>query len=54
MLEGRMNAAPISKAKMLGPQIAFTAGDKTYAGRVTGDRMAGTASDGSKWQATRR
>ncbi|MEY4966530.1 MAG: hypothetical protein RL274_2113 [Pseudomonadota bacterium] len=54
MLEGRMNAAPISKAKMLGLQIAFTVGGRTFTGRVTGNRMTGTASDGSKWQATRR
>jgi hypothetical protein len=47
-------ATPISNAKLRADQISFTAGDKTYTGTVTGNRMEGTVSDGSKWQATRR
>ncbi|MEY4965522.1 MAG: hypothetical protein RL274_1105 [Pseudomonadota bacterium] len=47
-------ATPISNAKMRADQISFTAGDKVYTGRVTGNRMEGTVSDGSTWQATRR
>lgn len=54
MLSGTLNAAPISNAKMRGSEITFTAGGKTFTGRVTGKRMEGTASDGSKWQATQR
>jgi hypothetical protein len=53
-LSGTLNAAPISNAKMRGAEIAFTAGGKTFTGRVAENRMEGTASDGSKWQATRR
>ena len=45
---------PISNAKMRADQISFTVADKVYTGRVTGNRMEGTASDGSTWQAMRR
>mgnify|MGYP001090155577 CR=1 FL=1 len=31
----------------------LTAGGKTYTGRVNGNQMEGTASDKSKWSATR-
>ena len=44
---------PIANGKMNGNQIAFTVGDRIYRGSVTGNRMEGTHSDGSKWQATR-
>lgn len=54
MLTGNVNAAPISNAKMRGAEITFTAGGKMYTGRVNGNRMEGSASDGTKWQATRR
>jgi hypothetical protein len=47
-------ATPISNAKMRADQISFTVADKVYTGRVTANRMEGTVSDGSKWQATRR
>ena len=39
---------------MNGEHISFTSGNKVYTGRVTGNRMEGTAADGTKWQATRR
>ncbi len=54
MLTGNVNAAPISNGKMRGAEITFAAGGKMYTGRVNGNRMEGSASDGSKWQATRR
>ena len=54
MLTGTLNAAPISNAKMRGSEITFIAGGKVFTGRVAGKRMEGTASDGSKWQATQR
>jgi SAM-dependent methyltransferase len=47
-------ATPISNARMRGDQISFTVGDKVYNGRVTGNRIEGTISDGGTWQATRR
>ena len=53
-LSGTLNAAPIGNARMRGAEIAFTTGGKTFTGRVAENRMEGTASDGSKWQATRR
>jgi len=57
MLSGTVQAggstAQISEGKMNGDNITFTAGGKTYTGRVNGNRMEGTASDKSKWSATR-
>ena len=53
MLTGTVNAAPIRNGKMRGNEITFTAGGKMYTGRVNGNRMEGSASDGTKWQATR-
>jgi hypothetical protein len=44
-------AMPISDAKMTGAQITFTAGGKTYTGRVDGNTMSGTSDGG--WTATR-
>ncbi len=57
MLSGTVQAggstAQISEGKLNGEAISFTAGGKTYTGRVTGNRMEGTASDKSKWSATK-
>ncbi|MES2473926.1 MAG: class I SAM-dependent methyltransferase [Pseudomonadota bacterium] len=53
MLTGSVNTAPISNGKMHGAEISFTAGGKMYTGRVNGNRMEGSASDGTKWQAIR-
>jgi len=47
-------ATPITNAKMNGEYISFATADKVYTGRVTGNRIDGTVSDGTKWQATRR
>jgi hypothetical protein len=47
-------ARPISDGKMNGNEISFTVGDRTYKGRVTGNRLEGTLSDGGTWQATKR
>jgi SAM-dependent methyltransferase len=44
-------AMPISDAKMNGAEITFTAGGKTYSGRVDGNTMEGTSDGG--WKATR-
>ena len=43
---------PISNGKMNANQISFSVGDRIYKGSVNGNRMEGTHSDGSKWQAT--
>ena len=57
MLSGTVTAggstAQISEGKMNGTNISFTAGGKTYTGRVNGNQMECTASDKSKWSATR-
>jgi SAM-dependent methyltransferase len=44
---------PISNGKMNANQISFAVGDRIYRGSVNGNRMEGTHSDGSKWQATK-
>jgi hypothetical protein len=47
----------ISKAKMLGYEITFTAGDRTYNGRLKGDTMEGTVSGpggAGVWKAVRQ
>jgi hypothetical protein len=54
MLTGTQKGAPITNGKMRGDEISFTVGSNTYRGRVTGNRIEGTTSDGGKWQATRR
>jgi hypothetical protein len=54
MLTGSLKSAPIANGKMRGDEISFTVGSNTYRGRVTGNRIEGTTSDGGKWQATRR
>ena len=53
-LKSSGGATPISNGKMRGEEISFTAGGKTYNGRVTGTKMEGTIAGGGKWQATRR
>ena len=60
MISGKVRSgnviAPITKGKMGGDQIAFTAGDTQYTGLVTGNTIEGTAKSGAgetKWQATR-
>lgn len=53
-LKSGSGSSPVSNAKMTGDQITFTAGGKTYKGRVAGNKMEGTISGGGKWQATRR
>jgi SAM-dependent methyltransferase len=50
------NAVAIAAARMRGDEIHFNAGDVRYTGRVTGDRMEGTATSGQgsrDWTATR-
>lgn len=54
MVSGTLGTARVSNGRVNGEDISFTVGERTYKGRVTGNRMEGTISDGGKWQATRR
>ena len=45
---GTLGSTPITTGKLKGDVITFTAGNRTYAGRVNGDRITG-----SGWSATR-
>ena len=46
---GTLGSTPITAGKLNGEQISFTAGGRTYTGRVTGTSMSGAG-----WSATRR
>jgi hypothetical protein len=48
MVSGSLGSTAIASGKLSGDAITFTAGGKTYAGRVNGDRMTG-----SGWSAAR-
>jgi Methyltransferase domain len=48
MLSGTLGSTPITKGRLNGEEITFTAGTRTYTGRVNGKSMAG-----SGWSATR-
>jgi len=50
---GTGGGTPISEGKMSGAEISFKAGERTYKGKVNGNMMAGTVSDGGTWQARR-
>jgi hypothetical protein len=57
-LEGELQTAeartPISGGRVSGAEIAFTAGDSVWRGRVAGDTAAGRAGDTQEWTARRR
>jgi hypothetical protein len=53
MISGTLGTQPIGNGKMNGDEISFTVGERTYKGRVAGNKMEGTISGGGKWQATR-
>jgi len=53
MVSGTLGAAPISNGKMNADAISFSVGNRIYSGRVTGNKMEGTISDGGKWQAAK-
>jgi hypothetical protein len=44
---------PVS-GKLNGDEIAFTAGEGQYNGRVNGNSMDGSLKSGGKWSATKR
>jgi hypothetical protein len=48
VVSGALGSTPISAGRLNGPEITFTAGSQTYAGRVDGNAMSGPG-----WSATR-
>ena len=56
MVTGTLGTSAISGGRLNGEQITFKVGDTQYNGKVTGDRMEGTATNGGKtqnWSATK-
>ena len=56
MVSGTLGTAAIAGGRLKGDQITFTAGGTQYTGKVTGDRMEGTATASGKtqnWSATK-
>src|SRR5688500_440767 len=56
MVSGTLGTAAISGGRLNGEQISFKVGDTQYTGKVSGDRMEGTATTAGKtqgWTATR-
>ena len=49
VVSGTLGATPLSAGKLNGEEITFTAGTRTYAGRVNGGTMTGTG-----WSARRK
>ena len=55
-VSGTLGTTPISGGRLNGEQISFKAGDTDYTGKVSGDRMEGTATTAGKtqsWGATK-
>jgi hypothetical protein len=53
---GTLGTSAIADGKVTGDEVSFTAGGVTYTGRLSGDRLAGSATTpGGKnaWSATR-
>ena len=53
MISGTIGSTQISEGKLRGNDITFTAGGKSYTGKVNGTSMSGTISGGGSWTATR-
>jgi hypothetical protein len=56
MLTGTLGGVPIANGRLRGDQIGFTVGATEYTGRISGDRIDGTASGSGPqvpWTATR-
>ena len=56
MVSGTLGATPIAGGRLNGEQISFKVGDTQYTGKVSGDRMEGTATTAGKtqsWSATK-
>jgi hypothetical protein len=50
---GRLGTTTV-EGKLNGAEVSFTAGNRTYTGRVDGNSMSGTIAGGGTWKATRR
>jgi precorrin-6B methylase 2 len=50
MVSGTLGATPITGGRLSGEQISFKVGDTQYTGKISGDRMEGTATTGGKTQ----
>jgi precorrin-6B methylase 2 len=50
VVSGTLGSTAIAGGRLRGDQIAFKVGDTEYTGKVTGDRMEGTATAGGKTQ----
>ena len=50
MVSGTLGAAPISGGRLNGEEISFKVGDTQYTGKVSSDRMEGTATMAGKTQ----
>ena len=56
MVSGTLGTTAITGGRLSGDQISFKVGDTQYAGKVSGDRMEGTATTAGKtqnWSATK-
>lgn len=56
MFSGTLGTTPITAGRLNGEQISFTVGTTQYTGKVSGDRMEGTATTAGKttnWSATK-
>jgi hypothetical protein len=57
MVSGTLGSTPITGGRLSAEQISFKVGDTEYTGKISGDRMEGTATTGGKtqgWTATRQ
>ena len=57
VVTGTLAGTALAAGRLNGDQITFTVGETQYSGRVSGDRIEGTATSGSRsepWSATRR
>ena len=55
-VSGTLGATPIASGRLSGEQISFNVGETQYTGKVSGDRMEGTATTAGKtqnWTATK-
>jgi precorrin-6B methylase 2 len=56
MVSGTLGTTPVAGGRLNGEQISFKVGDTEYTGKVSGDRMEGTATTAGKtqnWTATK-
>lgn len=54
MVSGTLGTVAIAEGRLRGDEIAFSAGNSKYTGRVDGNTMRGTIAGGGAWTATRR